>query len=298
MINLKLPKGSRLGLLGKNGAGKSTLMQILSTLEKPDAGSVLIDCINAFYQIEEARSKIAFLPDYNPLPELLYVKEFLVYQQQIFDCSSIFIEQLIEKTQLQDVLNQKIQNLSKGFRQRLGIANLLLSPAEIYILDEPLAGLDTAQRIEIRGLINSISKSKTMIFSSHMLGEIEYLADQIAIVHDGEIVYHESFEHFGNYIKVCFDYRVEEAFLKRIEKVDSVENIRDFEYKIKSADNTNVREELLEFARKHGLEVLEMQWINSDLEEKFLTLTSSKKTRDNSLFFQSSSEVRICTVKF
>tara|TARA_B100001093_G_scaffold519517_1_gene608915 strand:- start:10164 stop:11060 length:897 start_codon:yes stop_codon:yes gene_type:complete len=279
VINLKLPKGSRLGLLGKNGAGKSTLMRILSTLEKPDAGSVLIDCKNAFYQIEETRSKIAFLPDYNPLPEQLYVKEFLVYQQQIFDRSSIFIEQLIEKTQLQDVLNQKIQNLSKGFRQRLGIANLLLSPAEIYILDEPLAGLDTAQRIEIRGLINSISKSKTMIFSSHMLGEIEYLADQIAIVHDGEIVYHESFEHFGNYIKVCFDYRVEEAFLKRIEKVDSVENIRDFEYKIKSADNTDVREELLEFARKHGLEVLEMKWINSDLEEKFLTLTSSKKNK-------------------
>ena len=279
VINLKLPEGSRLGLLGNNGAGKSTLMKILSTLEKPDAGSVLIEGENAFTQIEEARSKIGFLPDYNPLPEQLYVKEFLDFQQKTFNRSSSFVSELVKKTQLKEVLNQKIQYLSKGFRQRLGIVNLLLSPADIYILDEPLAGLDTAQRIEIRGLINSISKSKTMIFSSHMLGEVEYLADQIAIVHNGEIVYHESFENFGNYIRVCFDYRVEEAFLKRIEKVYSAENIRDFEYKIKSEDNTDIREELMEFARKNELKILEMKWINSDLEEKFLALTTPKIKR-------------------
>ena len=279
MINLHLPKGCRLGLLGNNGAGKSTLMRILATLEQPDTGTLYIDQKNAFTQIEETRSKIAFLPDYNPLPEQLYVKEFLDFQQKIFNRSSSFVSELIEKTQLQTVLNRKIQNLSKGFRQRLGIANLMLSPAEIYILDEPLAGLDTAQRIEIRGLINAISKSKTLIFSSHMLGEVEYLTDQIAIVHQGEIVYNEKFEHLGNYIRVSFDYRVEEAFLKKINKVEKVENTRDFEYKIQSVDHSDIREEILDFAREHELEIVEMKWINSDLEEKFLALTTPKTKR-------------------
>jgi len=279
VINLKLPEGSRLGLLGNNGAGKSTLMRILSTFEKPDSGSVLIEGKNAFIHIEEIRSKIAFLPDYNPLPEQLYVKEFLDFQQKIFNRSSSFVSELIEKTQLQTVLNRKIQNLSKGFRQRLGIANLMLSPAQIYIFDEPLAGLDTAQRIEIRGLINAISKNKTLIFSSHMLGEVEYLADQIAIVHQGEIVYNEKFDHLGNYIRVSFDYRVEEAFLKKINKVEKVENTRDFEYNIQSVDHGDIREEIVDFTREHELEILEMKWINSDLEEKFLALTTPKTKR-------------------
>jgi len=203
-INVNLKKGEIVGFLGPNGAGKSTLMKIICSYIKQDAGTVLICGKDNLKASKEIKKKIGFLSENNPLYEYMYVKEFLNFIQSIHKKDNSFLMKVIQLTDLQTVLNKKIETLSKGFKQRVGIAQALIHDPEIIILDEPTSGLDPNQLINIRKLLLNIVKDKCILFSSHILQEVESICDRIIIINNGKIILDKYKEEFDNSIEETF----------------------------------------------------------------------------------------------
>ena len=203
-INFNLKEGEIVGFLGPNGAGKSTLMKIISSYIKQDSGTVLICGKDSLKEPRKIKEQIGFLSENNPLYENMYVKEFLNFINNIYMKENSNLIRIIELTDLKKVLNKKIETLSKGFKQRIGIAQALLHDPKVIILDEPTSGLDPNQLLNTRKLLLQLAPNKCILFSSHIFQEVESICDRIIIINHGKIILDKYKKEFDNSVEETF----------------------------------------------------------------------------------------------
>ena len=277
-ISFSIKKGEIVGFLGPNGAGKSTLMKILTTYIQPSVGEVFVNDINVNIDPSGVKRSIGYLPEHNPLYLEMYVREYLDFSGRLYNVTKDRIEEVIKLTGLSPESNKKIHQLSKGYRQRVGLAAALLHDPEVLILDEPTTGLDPNQILEIRELIQEISKEKTIFLSTHILQEVEALCDRVIIINKGNIVADKSLkemmENTEQIIEVEFDYRVEEAFLLKLKNAVKVENKAGFVYQITFDTSVDMRPLVFDFAHDNELKILQLSRKNKNLESLFIELTN------------------------
>ena len=277
-VSFEIAKGEIVGFLGPNGAGKSTMMRILTTYLKADTGQAAVNGFDVEAQSRDVQRSVGYLPENNPLYPEMYAREYLKYQADFFKVDGSAIESVIERTGLQPEVHKKIGQLSKGYKQRVGLAAALLHDPEVLILDEPTTGLDPNQLIEIRKLIREIGKEKTILLSTHILKEVEAVCDRVIIINKGEIVADESLQALRakqeQIIEVEFDYRVEEVLLQRLPHVKDVRNPEGFIYEISFETESDMRPVLFDFAHDNQLKTLQLSRKNISLEQLFADLTS------------------------
>ncbi len=279
MVNFEIKKGEITGFLGPNGAGKSTLMKILTTLLKPTSGAATV----TNYSVEEAPSKVqenvGYLAENNPLYPEMYVREYLKLMANLSKAKTSRIDEVIEMTGLTPESSKKIKQLSKGYKQRVGLAAALLHDPEVLILDEPTTGLDPNQLREIRQLIRNIGKSKTVLLSTHIMQEVEAMCDRVIVISKGKIVADRRLDELTDttqqLIEVEFDYRVEEVALQKLPQVKSIRNTKGFVYEITFNTSKDMRPTLFDFAHDNGLKTLQLNRKNQTLEQLFHELTSN-----------------------
>lgn len=273
-IDFKINKGEIVGFLGPNGAGKSTLMKILTTYIEADNGTALVNGFNVKTQAKEVQKSIGYLPEHNPLYLDLYVREYLAFNADVYKVDKKRIEEVILLTGLTPEAHKKIGQLSKGYRQRVGLATALLHNPEVLILDEPTTGLDPNQLTEIRDLIKNIGKDKTVFLSTHIMQEVEAICDRVIIIKSGVIVADNKLQQmFSNendqIIEVEFDFKIEEEFIKRLPQLKSFHNIHDMQWELIFNADTDMRPVLFDFAQENGIKILSMQLKNKNLETIF-----------------------------
>ncbi|MEM9361097.1 MAG: gliding motility-associated ABC transporter ATP-binding subunit GldA [Bacteroidota bacterium] len=277
-ISFSVDKGEIVGFLGPNGAGKSTMMRILTTYYKADEGGATVNGHNVLTASREVQNSIGYLPEHNPLYLEMYVREYLAYNANVYKAAKSRIDEVIEKTGLSPEANKKIGQLSKGYRQRVGLATALLHDPEVLILDEPTTGLDPNQLIEIRKLIREIGKEKTILLSTHIMKEVEAVCDRVIIINKGELVANKALKELRDseeqIIEVEFDYRVEEVLLTNLPHVSKVKNIGGFVYEIRFDTSTDMRPIVFDFAHDNQLKTLQLSRKNKNLESLFTELTS------------------------
>jgi ABC-2 type transport system ATP-binding protein len=277
-VSLTLKKGEVVGLLGPNGAGKSTLMKILTGYYTQWEGKVALFDKDLKTDLRAIQKQVGYLTENNPLYPEMYVKEYLRYVADLYRLKNPPIVPLMEQTGLLKHQTKKIQTLSKGYKQRVGLAAALLHDPKLIILDEPTTGLDPNQLVEIRKLIRNLGKDKTVLLSTHILQEVDALCDRVLIIHKGEIVLNQVLNDLRKdqkqIIEVSFDYRVETEALARIPKVQKVKNTHEFDYEIQIEGNQDLRPAVFDFANDSGLKILKMQLKNESLEQLFKSLTS------------------------
>ncbi|MBT8287820.1 MAG: gliding motility-associated ABC transporter ATP-binding subunit GldA [Flavobacteriaceae bacterium] len=277
-VSFSIGKKEIVGFLGPNGAGKSTMMKILTTYLSADSGNASVNEFDVSANARAVQQSIGYLPEHNPLYLDMYVKEYLNFNCNIYKVSKDRIKEVIMLTGLETEAHKKIGQLSKGYRQRVGLANALLHDPEVLVLDEPTTGLDPNQILEIRNLIESIGNSKTVFLSTHIMQEVEAMCDRVIIINKGEIVADSKLTDLkGNedqVVVVEFDYRVEEPFLNQLPKVKSVKNVHDFTYEITFGTSEDMRSHVFDFAHDNELKILQLYQKNSSLEDLFRQLTS------------------------
>lgn len=276
-INFSIPKGEVVGLLGPNGAGKSTLMKILTGFISPSSGEANINGLKLSEAKTDIQRQIGYLPEHNPVYLDMYVKEYLQFHARIFNSPKSRIDKVVEQTKLTPEVNKRIHQLSKGFRQRVGLAAALLHDPDILILDEPTTGLDPNQLIEIRELIKSISQDKTILLSTHIMQEVEAICDRVIIIHKGRIVSDKKLQELNDthqqVIEVEFNYRIEEVALQDIGKLVNVKNTTGFKYELTFDTTLDKRSDIFDFAHDKGLKIIELHKKNKNLESLFIDLT-------------------------
>lgn len=281
-VSFSIKTGEIVGFLGPNGAGKSTLMKILTTYLPASEGKASVNGFEVSKDDFKVQKSVGYLPEHNPLYLDMYVREFLHFQAEIYKTSKSEIEKIIERTGLSPEANKKIQQLSKGYRQRVGIASALLHDPEVLILDEPTTGLDPNQLIEIRELIKSIGKEKTVLLSTHIMQEVEAICDRVIIINKGSIVLDKNLAELQSgqqqIVEVEFDYRVETVALQKLPSVTKIENPGGhFIYNIYFSTQKDMRSEVFDFAHDNGLKILQLHQKNTTLEKLFVELTSPQK---------------------
>ena len=276
-ISLTLKKGEVVGLLGPNGAGKSTLMRILTGFYKQWEGKATLFKKDLRTELRAIQQQVGYLTENNPLYTEMYVKEYIKYVADLYRLKNPPIENLMEQIGLNDYQYKKIQTLSKGYRQRVGLAAAIIHNPQLLILDEPTTGLDPNQLADIRNLIRGFGKEKTVLLSTHILQEVDALCDRVIIINKGEIVLDEQLENIRKdqkqIIEVSFDYRLETEALSRIPYVEKVKNTHDFEYEIYIKGKKDLRPVIFDFAHDNGLKILKLQMKNESLEQLFNDLT-------------------------
>ena len=281
-VSFKLGKNEIVGFLGPNGAGKSTMMKILTTFLKPDSGSALVNDRDIDQDAKAVQYSIGYLPEHNPLYTDMYVREYLNFNRNIYKIPKSRIEEVIELTGLKEQSHKLIGQLSKGYRQRVGLANALLHDPEVLILDEPTTGLDPNQILEIRDLIRQVGQSKTVFLSTHIMQEVEAMCDRVIIINKGRIVADTDLEKLRDkeeqVVVVEFDYRVEEAFLKRLPRVERVKNLDGFIYEICFSTQEDMRSHVFDFAHDNELKILQLYQKNASLEDMFRELTTDQSS--------------------
>ena len=279
-ISFKIEKGEIVGFLGPNGAGKSTMMKILTTFLPASEGAAFVNGFEVNKDEIAVKKSVGYLPEHNPLYLEMYVREYLFFNAGIYNIPKNEVENVIEKTGLSPEANKKISQLSKGYRQRVGLANALLHNPEVLILDEPTTGLDPNQLIEIRHLIKNVGKEKTVLLSTHIMQEVEAICDRVIIINKGEIVLDKKLSDLKNnkqqIIEVEFDYRVEEEALQKIPKLEKIENSVGFVYQLYFDTETDMRGKVFDFAHDNGLKILQLHQKNTTLEKLFSELTIQK----------------------
>ncbi len=278
-ISFNVNTSEIVGFLGPNGAGKSTMMKILTTYINASEGEASVSGYDVLQHKHNVQQNVGYLPEHNPLYTELYVREYLKFNANVYGVSKDRIDTVIEMTGLTPEAHKKIGQLSKGYRQRVGLANALLHDPKVLILDEPTTGLDPNQLVDIRNLIRSIGKEKTIFLSTHIMQEVEAMCDRVIIINKGKIV-------ADNYLKdlrkdqdqiviVEFDYRVEDAFLLKLPKVSNVTNTEGFVYEITFNTKEDMRSHVFDFAHDNELKILQLHQKNTSLESLFRTLTNS-----------------------
>ena len=277
-VSFSIKKGEVVGFLGPNGAGKTTMMRILTTYSSADKGEAMVNSFDVRMDSHNAKRSIGYLPEHNPLYLDMYVKEYLAFNASISGISSDRINELIEQTGLSPEAHKKIGQLSKGYRQRVGLAAALLHDPEVLILDEPTTGLDPNQLVDIRKLIREVGKEKTILLSTHILKEVEAVCDRVIIIDRGKIVADSSLaelrEKQDQIIEVEFDYRVEEVLLQKLPDAQSVKNLGGFLYEITFKTNEDRRPAVFDFAHDNELKTLQLSRKNKNLETLFHEVTA------------------------
>jgi len=277
-VSFTINKGEIVGFLGPNGAGKSTMMRILTTYYKADNGEAAVNGFDVVEAERDVQKSIGYLPEHNPLYLDMYVKEYLAFNADVYKVDKSKINDVIEKTGLTLEAHKKIGQLSKGYRQRVGLAAALLHDPEVLILDEPTTGLDPNQLIEVRKLIREIGKEKTILLSTHIMKEVEAVCDRVIIINKGELVADKKLEELREteeqIIEVEFDYRVEEQLLQQMPDVSKVKNTGGFVYEITFSTSTDMRPVVFDFAHDNKLKTLQLSRKNKNLESLFTELTS------------------------
>lgn len=277
-VSFTINKGEVVGFLGPNGAGKSTMMRILTTYYKADEGKATVNGFDVLQAQKDVQKSIGYLPEHNPLYLEMYVKEYLAFNTDVYKVDKSKINDVIEQTGLSPECHKKIGQLSKGYRQRVGLAAALLHDPEVLILDEPTTGLDPNQLIEIRKLIREIAKEKTILLSTHIMKEVEAVCDRVIIINKGELVADKKLEELREaeeqIIEVEFDYRVEEQLLQQMPNVSTVKNTGGFVYEITFSTSKDMRPVVFDFAHDNKLKTLQLSRKNRNLESLFTELTS------------------------
>ena len=277
-VSFSIKKGEIVGFLGPNGAGKSTMMRVLTTYHNADSGKAQVNGFNVSSKKSDVQKSIGYLPEHNPLYLEMYVKEYLSFNAEVYNVSKERIHDVIDQTGLTNEAHKKIEQLSKGYRQRVGLAAALLHNPEVLILDEPTTGLDPNQLIEIRKLIKTIGKEKTILLSTHIMKEVEAVCDRVIIINKGEIVADKKLadlqEVEQQIIEVEFDYRVEEVLLNKLPEVIKVKNTGGFVYEITFNTQKDMRPAVFDFAHDNQLKTLQLSRKNKNLESLFTELTA------------------------
>ncbi len=278
-ISFELNKGEIVGFLGPNGAGKSTMMKILTTYLLPSEGTATVNTFDTQTQRQDVRRSVGYLAEHNPLYLEMYVREYLDFNAKVYAIDKARIQEVINLCGLEPESHKKIGQLSKGYRQRVGLANALLHDPEVLILDEPTTGLDPNQLLEIRRLITQIGKQKTILMSTHIMQEVEAICDRVIIINKGKIVADKKLNELRQQeqqtVIVAFDYRVEEVALERLDHVKKVVNTHEFTYEITFDTTTDMRAKVFDFAHDNDLKILQLNQKNASLESLFLELTAS-----------------------
>lgn len=278
-IDFQLHNGEITGFLGPNGAGKTTTMKMLTGALTPTEGSITIDGIDIIKNPIKAQRTIGYLPEHNPLYTEMYVREYLQFTANLYPAvPHNRVEEVIALTGLLPESNKKIEALSKGYRQRVGLASALIHDPKVLILDEPTTGLDPNQLVEIRNIVKELGKHKTVLLSSHIMQEIQAVASRVIVLHKGNIVLDKNMTELqGNQqiIEVAFDYRVEERLLRQLPSVVAVSNVYDFFYQLQFDTHNDMRPAVFDFAKENGLKILQINHKHKDLEQIFAELTKN-----------------------
>lgn len=276
-VSFTIEKGEIVGFLGPNGAGKSTMMKILTTYHTADEGLAEVNSFDVKNSKKNVQKSIGYLPEHNPLYLDMYVKEYLAFNADVYKVSKNRIDTVIDQTGLGAEANKKIGQLSKGYRQRVGLAAALLHDPEVLILDEPTTGLDPNQLLEIRKLIREIGKEKTILLSTHIMKEVEAVCDRVLVINKGTLVADKKLSELRDgqdqILVVEFDYRVEEAFLNKLPHAITVKNIGGFTYEIAFDTSKDMRPVVFDFAHDNQLKILQLSRKNKNLESLFTELT-------------------------
>ena len=277
-ISFSASKGEVIGFLGPNGAGKSTMMKILTGFILPTKGTVFVSGINVLKNPIEAKAHIGYLPEQNPLYEDMYVKEYLQFQASIFKVPKEAIETVVNTVGLKPEVHKKIGQLSKGYQQRVGIAAAIIHNPDVLVLDEPTTGLDPNQIQEIRTLIKELGKDKTILFSTHIMQEVEAVCDRVIIIKKGELLVDKPIKELKKSneqtIEVTFDYKIEEQFIQMLPNMISFKNNFDNTWYITFDSSEDMRPVIFDFAKENGLKILELNSKNQSLETLFTKLTA------------------------
>ncbi len=281
-ISFSIDKGEIVGFLGPNGAGKSTTMKMLTGFLQADAGSIEICGIPVTGEALETKRKIGYLPELNPLYPDMYVREYLQLRAGLNGIKNAGerIEAVISMTGLTSESHKEIAQLSKGYKQRVGLAAALLHDPEVLILDEPTTGLDPNQLAEIRELIRDLGKTRTILFSTHIMQEVEAVCDRVIVINRGRIVADRLMQDIRNEpvsasVKVRFRENVEEHKLNTINGVTAVLRGGEGEYTLETGSPDDLAKELMTFALQHNLNIVSLQTQTQSLEDVFRTLTGA-----------------------
>jgi ABC-2 type transport system ATP-binding protein len=284
-VSFETRAGEIVGFIGPNGAGKSTMMKIICTYLPASSGKVLVNGLNVLENPIEVRRQIGYLPEHNPLYLDMHVREYLQFVAGLYGMGKSAkkaVEEAIEQTGLGVEQHKKIGDLSKGYRQRVGLAQAIVHDPAVLILDEPTTGLDPNQIVEIRSLISELGKEKTVLFSSHIMQEVEAICDRIILIHQGKISLDSG---MGDglqkdiYIHVEFDKPVEFNEIEALSGVEKVVKLKETEGLVKGKAGEDIRPVLFQFAVSKGITVLSMQRQEKGLEELFREHTGNKADR-------------------
>ncbi len=280
-VSFSINSGNIVGFLGPNGAGKSTMMKIITCYLPQSEGSVKVCGFDVVDQPIEVKKRVGYLPEHNPLYPEMYVREYLEFIAGVHKIPNKQkrIDEMIDLVGLTIERKKKIGALSKGYRQRVGLAQAMIHDPEVLILDEPTTGLDPNQIVEIRNLIKSIGENRTVMLSTHLMQEVEAICDQVMIINRGNIVANDKAENLRAFqnqqmIRVEFDKSVAPNMLKTIAGVTDVERVNDKTWLLGSASDKDVRQAVFAFAVEKELSVLTIQKEEKRMEDIFKKLTS------------------------
>lgn len=282
-ISFKVEKGEIVGFLGPNGAGKSTTMKMITGYLQPDDGEAIVSGIPVSSSPIETKKRIGYLPEANALYYDMYVREYLQFIAEVHHVKDgqNRIEEMIKLTGLTVESNKKTGQLSKGYKQRVGLAAALIHDPEVLILDEPTSGLDPNQIMEIREVIRMQGKNKTVLFSSHILQEVEAICDRVIIINKGKIVADDQLSNLQqlnqnkHIVIVRFGESVDHLLLENIRDVENIQNPQPGMYKLSTQNPDAVKKQLLELSLKHGFNIVSLQSESQRLEEVFRSLTQT-----------------------
>ena len=273
-VSFSVKKGEIVGFLGPNGAGKSTLMKILTTYITADEGKAEVNGNDVLVNQKMVQQSVGYLPEHNPLYLDLYVREYLEFNADVYKVAKSRIEEVIELTGLSPESHKKIGQLSKGYRQRVGIATALLHNPDVLILDEPTTGLDPNQLVEIRNVIKNVGKDKTVFLSTHIMQEVEAICDRVIIINNGKIVTDKKLDKLVSevttqVIEVEFDKAVNEELFAKLSDLINYRNTQGNVWELTFETEVDMRSALFDFAHDNGLKTLQISLKSKNLEEIF-----------------------------
>lgn len=294
-VSFVVEKGEILGFLGPNGAGKSTTMKIITGFIQPTSGTVVVDGFDILEDVMEVKKRIGYLPENPPLYNDMTINEYLCFAAEIKGIKSINprVDEVLGMMNLTQVRDRLIKNLSKGYKQRVGLAQAILGNPEVLVLDEPTIGLDPSQIIEIREVIRELGKDRTIILSSHILPEVSQICDRVIIINNGQIVAIDTPENLANKTKssnIINARIIGEAskilnIINDIEGVIKVQIVGEFEYgtsdfKIESNQDIDIRKDLFNVIAQNDYTIVELSTTKLSLEDVFLQLTTNEAQVD------------------
>jgi ABC-2 type transport system ATP-binding protein len=276
-LTFSVQRGEIVGFLGPNGAGKSTLMKILTTYINADSGSAAVNGFDVLTQEQSVQKSVGYLPEHNPLYLDLYVKEYLAFNADIHKVAKSRIQEVIDLTGLTPESHKKIGQLSKGYRQRVGLANALLHNPDVLILDEPTTGLDPNQLVEIRQLIKNVGRDKTVFLSTHVMQEVEAICDRVIIIDKGVIVTDKKLTQIKTdkeqILEVEFDLKIDEQLIAQLPNLTIYKNIHELVWELTFVADKDMRPAVFDFAQENGLKTLQLNQKNKNLETVFREMT-------------------------